>query len=92
MLLHHGKDLIHAVPPSSLLICSSILCETGQRLLLDVGERRLGELLLERALGILQVAVEYLVDVAADRAGRIRIVVEVEEMIVVDGLDGLEDV
>ncbi len=80
------------MPPSSLLICSSILCETGQRLLLDVGERRLGELLLERALGILQVAVEYLVDVAADRAGRIRIVVEVEEMIVVDGLDGLEDV
>ncbi len=80
------------MPPSSLLICSSILCEAGQRLLLDVGERRLSELLRERALGILQVAVEDLVDVAADRAGRIRIVVEVKEMLVVDGLDGLEDV
>ena len=59
----------------------------------QLGEADIRSLLCQHAsLRIVQVAIEDIVDVAADRAGRIRIVVEVEEMIVVDGLDGLEDV
>ena len=91
VLLREGKDLIHAAPPSSLL-ARGILCQAGLRLVLDVGERRLRKLLLERALRIVQVAIEDMVDVAADRARRIRVIVEVEELLVVKRLDRLEDV
>mgnify|MGYP000225754321 CR=1 FL=1 len=59
----------------------------------QLGEADIRSLLCQHAsLRIVQVAIEDIVDVAADRAGRIRIVVEVEELLVVKRLNRLEDV
>ena len=59
----------------------------------QLGEADIRSLLCQHAsLRIVQVAIEDIVDVAADWARWIRVIVEVEELLVVERLDRLEDV